>query len=104
MSSMIRTGRLPEKPWTVEAVARLLAAIIICILMGAVFGTAITYFGGAAPHKLPVLFVAGAIGALLLFGLALKVRARPWPFEKYLRNLLTFLVCIYGCFVLMYAL
>jgi len=98
----MRTGRLPEKPWTVEAVARLLAAIIVCILMGAVIAAVITYFG-VSPHKYPALFVAGVVGALGCFGGALCVLARPWPFEKFLRNLLILLVCVYGGFLLMFA-
>ena len=98
----MRMGRLPEKPWTVDAVFRLVVAIFICVLMGAVVAAVIGYFG-VAPHKSPALFVGGAVGALLLFAGALVVLARPWPLEKLLRNLLNFLLCAYGGFLLMFA-
>ncbi len=98
----MRTGQLPEKPWTVEAVARLLAAIIICILIGAVVAAVIAYIG-VSPHKSPLLFIAGTAGAFVCFGGAIRVLAKPWPFEKYLRNLLVLLVCVYGGFLLMFA-
>jgi hypothetical protein len=50
-----------------------------------------------------VIFLSGSAGALVFFGVALFILARPWVFEKYLRNLLILLGSIYGGFFLMWA-
>jgi hypothetical protein len=71
-------------------------------MIGAVIAANINYF--SEPERKPAaLFLGGSVGALVCFGGALFVLARPWPFEKYLRNLLTLLICIYGGFLLMWA-
>jgi membrane protease YdiL (CAAX protease family) len=98
----ISTGRLSEKPWRTEAIARLIASVIVCVMIGAVVSAVIRYFSGGQQSS-PALFVAGSAAALACFGGALSVLARPWPFEKFLRNLLILLICIYSGFVLMWA-
>jgi membrane protease YdiL (CAAX protease family) len=98
----ITTGRLSEKPWKTDAVVRLLASVIVCVMTGAVVAAVINYFGGAEQKSTP-LFLAGSAAAIACFGGALFVLARPWLFEKFLRNLLTLLLCIYCGFFLMWA-
>ncbi|HWD94173.1 MAG TPA: CPBP family intramembrane glutamic endopeptidase [Verrucomicrobiae bacterium] len=98
----ITTGRLSEKPWRTDAIVRLIASVIVCVMIGAVVSSAINYFGGAAQPS-PAIFIAGSAAALACFVGALFVLARPWPFEKFLRNLLILLVCIYSGFLLMWA-
>jgi hypothetical protein len=99
--SLIRTGRLPEKPWKVEAVIRLIASIIICVMIGAVAAAIIRYFSATQQKSIAIL-LGGSAGALAFFSVALFILARPWPFEKYLRNLLILLGSIYGGFFLMW--
>jgi membrane protease YdiL (CAAX protease family) len=98
----ITTGRLSEKPWKTEAVMRLVASIIVCVFIGAVVSTAIHYFVDVQ-RQADALFLAGSIGAAGCFAGALFLLVRPWPFEKFLRNLLILLICIYAGFFLMWA-
>jgi uncharacterized protein len=99
---LTRTSRLSEKPWKVEAVARLIASVVVCVMIGAVVTADITYFAGPE-HKSTALFLGASVAALVCFGEALYVLARPWPLEKSLRKLLILLICIYGGFLLMWA-
>jgi membrane protease YdiL (CAAX protease family) len=103
-ASVLRTGQLPEKPWRVDAVVRLLTGIFVCLIMGSVVAAMIHYFGEMSrkPGAHDELFLAGSIGAIACFGGALFVLGRPWPFEKHLRNLIILLTCIYGGFLLMW--
>jgi hypothetical protein len=97
----ITTGRLSEKPWRTEAIARFIASVIVCVMIGAVVSAVINYFSG--PHQQSrALFLAGTIGAVACFAGALIVLGRPWPFEKFLRKLLALLICIYLGFFLMW--
>jgi membrane protease YdiL (CAAX protease family) len=101
-ASMTSTGRLSEKPWKTDAIVRLLASVIVCVMIGAVVSEVFHYFT-SQQQKSPALFLAGSAGALACFAGALFVLGRPWPFEKFLRNLLFLLICIYGGFFLMWA-
>jgi uncharacterized protein len=100
--SLIRTGRLPEKPWKTDAVVRLIASIIVCVMIGAVAAAVIHYFG-EPKQKSPLIFLCGSAGALAFFGVALFILAQPWQLEKYLRNLLILFGSIYGGFFLMWS-
>jgi membrane protease YdiL (CAAX protease family) len=97
----ITTGRLSEKPWKTDAIARLIASVIVCVMIGAVVSGVIHYFGDAQRQS-PAIYLGGSAAALTCFAGALFVLARPWPFEKFLRNLLILLICIYSGFVLMW--
>jgi hypothetical protein len=98
---MVRAGRLPEKPWKTDAVIRLGASIFVCVIIGALTATVISYLG-EPERKSPAIFLAGSVGAFACFGAALFVLGRPWAFEKYLRNLLILLTCLYLGFFLMW--
>jgi membrane protease YdiL (CAAX protease family) len=99
--SLMRTGRLPEKPWRVDAIVRLGASVVVCCLLGGVITMAFLYFG--ASHKTSaLLFIAPSAGAIGSFAGALAFLARPWPFENYLRQLIGLLICIYAGFLLMW--
>jgi hypothetical protein len=81
---------------------RLIASVIVCIMIGAVAAAVMRYLGETG-HKSPAIFLSGSGGALIFFGVALFVLGRPWQFEKYLKNLLILLGCIYGGFFLMWS-
>lgn len=99
--SSLLTRRLPEKPWRVEAVVRLIASVIICIMLGAVVSAVAHYFEVPA-RKSPALFVGGSAVGIALFSVGLLLLAKPWPIEKYLRNLLILFVCVYVGFFTMW--
>jgi membrane protease YdiL (CAAX protease family) len=99
--SVLKTGQLPEKPWPLGAVLRLVVSVLVCALIGAVVAADIGYFT-ASPQKSAGLFIAGSVGAFLCFAGALFVLRRPWPLEKHLRNLTLLLTCIYGGFFTMW--
>jgi membrane protease YdiL (CAAX protease family) len=99
--SMMKTGALPEKPWRADAVLRLIASVFICVIMGALAANVFRYFGEPQRKSLG-MFVGGSVSGLGCFGGALLVLGRTWQFEKYLRNLLILLLCVYGGFFLMW--
>lgn len=98
---MIRTGRVPEKPWRAEALIRLVASVIVCCLGGAAI-TMMAQFLGAPHGKATVEFVVFTIGTLGCFAGAVVMLMRPWPFEGFLRKLVILLLCLYGGFFLMW--
>jgi membrane protease YdiL (CAAX protease family) len=97
----MRPVRLEEKPWRADALARLVAGIVVCWLGGMVAATMVRYFG-ESHHTTTLRFVVFAAGAFACFVGALCVLVRPWPFDNFLRKLLTLLLCIYGGFFLMW--
>ena len=97
----ITTGRLTEKPWKRDAIARLIASVVVCVMIGAVIAAVIHYFG-RTDRQSDALFLAASIAAIGCFAGALFVLGQPWQFEKFLRNLLILLICIYLGFFLMW--
>ncbi len=95
-ASVLNTRHLPEKPWKLGAVVRLLISVIICIFLGAVVALVFRYF--ETPEKSSVsLFLGLAFGAIALLAGGLLLMARPWPLEEnYLSKLIGLLTCIYG--------
>lgn len=100
VSSLI-ARQLPEKPWRVEAVVRLIASIIVCIMLGAVVSAVAHYFEEPA-RKSPALFFGGSAIAAAMFSVGLLLLAKAWPVEKYLRNLLILFICVYVGFFIMW--
>jgi membrane protease YdiL (CAAX protease family) len=98
---LMQPVRLEEKPWRADALVRLVVGIIVCFLGGMAVANMVRYFG--EPHHAATLrFVVFAAGAIACFIGALSVLVRPWPFENFLRKLLTLLLCIYGGYFLMW--
>ncbi|HLX70206.1 MAG TPA: type II CAAX endopeptidase family protein [Verrucomicrobiae bacterium] len=98
----MQTSRLPEKPWRAEALVRLVAGIAVCLFGG--MGTAATvvrYFGEPR-HTATLWFLCFAAGTFACFAGAVCVLVRPWPFDNFLKKLLTLLLCIYGGFFLLW--
>lgn len=101
LGNLLRTRRLAEKPWRVEAVVRLIASVVICIMLGAVVSGIGHYFEEPA-HKSPALFLAGSVVAIALFSVGLALLAKPWPVEDYLSKLLILFICVYVGFFVMW--
>jgi membrane protease YdiL (CAAX protease family) len=89
------------KPWKMEAILRLLASIVICILFGSLVVTTIQFFEGPAKAD-RVLFSIAAIGASGMFGGALFILRRSWTFENFMRNYAGLVICTFAGLLLMW--
>lgn len=49
---------MPEKPWKLEATARLLLGILFCFSLGMVVAQAVRYWTGAGDRSIPVMMIA----------------------------------------------
>src|SRR5258707_463761 len=98
--SFLRDGQLSEKPWKADAVMRLIASVAVCVLIGGLIASVIYYFGGPEKEH-PVYFLVVSAGTFGLLVSALIILGRPWPFERFIRNLVLLLACVYGSFFLM---
>lgn len=96
---MLRTGRLSEKPWRVDAVGRLLASVFICFFIGATVATILQYFESPPKSSAPlfIFYCAGAFGSYIA---AIVFLLTPWKQEKFLTKLISLLSCIYAGFML----
>lgn len=92
---LMLASRLPGKPWKAEALARLVAGIVVCCFAGAVVGMMIGH-SSEPHHQTTVRFLFFSISAIACFVGAVCVLVRPWPFEDFLPKLLTLLLCVYG--------
>jgi membrane protease YdiL (CAAX protease family) len=72
---------LAEKPWRLEAIARLLAAMVMCAFLGSLTATALRYDPATAKAP-PLLFYSETVGAALAFLVVLGLVTRPWPLES----------------------
>ena len=86
---------LPEKPWTADAILRLFARVLVCVVLGSLLSSALAVVGGPRhPHTARFLVLVAAtfgffLGALFILG-------RPWRLETFTRNLIALAVCFYG--------
>lgn len=86
---------LPEKPWKVDAVLRLVARLLICIFIGTLVGSAVAFLGQPQrPHAAGFLGLTAA--ACALFAGAFMVLGRPWRLETFARSFIALLLCFYG--------
>jgi membrane protease YdiL (CAAX protease family) len=99
--SSISTGRLSEKPWRANAVVRLGASVVTCMLMGGLLGAVADHFNRPRPASGFLFFVVVA-GALVCFASALLILRWEWPFETFMLNLVICMVGIYAGFLLMW--
>jgi membrane protease YdiL (CAAX protease family) len=85
---------LTEKPWRLDALARLIVSVIICVFAGSVIIGA-THFSEGAGTVDVRLFLALVAGMLGFLGSALVVIRKPWRAENFTRRFATLLVCLY---------
>ena len=90
---------LPGKPWKLDGVLRLGARVLICVFIGTLAGSVVTYFHG--PQRNHVLaFLSMTAGAAILFGLCVVLLGRPWRLETFARVFFVLLACFYGALLL----
>lgn len=94
---------LSEKPWKLEAIARLLIGVFICMCFGSLAGTALYPGAGFQKHKLA--FFGVVVVALLLLIAALVELGKAWTLENFTRRVCILLACFYpGIMLLFWAL
>ena len=72
---------LTEKPWRLEAIIRLLAAMFACVFLGSLLLT-ILRFNPDTARSTPLVFEGLAVGAALAFVATLWFALRPWRLEQ----------------------
>jgi membrane protease YdiL (CAAX protease family) len=93
---------LSEKPWKLEAIARLLIGVFICMCIGSLLGTALYPGTGFQKHK--ILFFVLAAVALLLLVAALVELGKAWTLENFRRRVGILFACFYpGLMLLVWA-
>jgi membrane protease YdiL (CAAX protease family) len=93
---------LTARPWKPDAFVRLLASVLICVLFVSAIVTTVIHFFSQWPHHPALGALAAPAGALVCIIGALFVLSRPWPYEKFVRNLVILLVCVYCAFFLVW--
>jgi membrane protease YdiL (CAAX protease family) len=84
---------LSEKPWKLEAIARLLIGVFICMCIGSLVATALYPGAGFQKHK-TLFFVLAAIALLLLLA-ALFELGKAWTLENFKRRVAIFFAWFY---------
>jgi membrane protease YdiL (CAAX protease family) len=84
---------LSEKQWKLEAIARLLIGVFICMCAGSLLGTALYPGTGFQKHK-TIFFVLAVLSLLLLAG-ALFELGKAWTFENFRRRAGIVFACFY---------
>jgi membrane protease YdiL (CAAX protease family) len=84
---------LSKKPWKLEAIARLLIGVFICMCLGSLFGTALYPGTGFQKHKTLFFFLSAV--ALVLLAAALFELGKAWTLENFRRRVGIFFLCFY---------
>jgi membrane protease YdiL (CAAX protease family) len=90
---------LSEKPWKLEAIARLLIGVFICMCAGSLLGTALYPGTGFQKHKAMFFVVAGA--AYLFLAAALFELGKSWTLESFRRRVGVLFACFYPGLILL---
>jgi membrane protease YdiL (CAAX protease family) len=85
---------LSDKPWKAEAIARLLARVLVCVFLGSLTGSIIRFFQNAERGH-TVLFLTSSACALACFSVVLILLGRPWNLETFGRYSAVLLACFY---------
>jgi membrane protease YdiL (CAAX protease family) len=85
---------LSEKPWKLEAIARLLIGVFICMCIGSLVGTA--FYPGAGFQKHKTMFFVLALVALLVLIAALVQLGNAWTRENFMRRVGILFACFYA--------
>jgi len=97
--SAISTNRLPEKPWTMGAVARLIVSVFLGMVMGAAAPFAIRFFQ-TQQQSSAIIFVTLGVCAFAALTGAMVILSLPWSLDDGFRwRLLGTVACIYGGYV-----
>jgi membrane protease YdiL (CAAX protease family) len=90
---------LSEKPWKLEAIARLLIGVFICMCAGSLVGTAL-YHGPAFQKHSTLFFIVAAV-ALIFLAAALVELGKPWGMENFRRRVGIMFACFYPGLILL---
>jgi membrane protease YdiL (CAAX protease family) len=90
---------LSEKRWKVEAIARLLIGVFICMCIGSLLGTAVYPGAGFQKHR-TIFFVLAAV-ALLFLTAALIELGKAWAVENFRRRVTILFACFYPGLILL---
>jgi membrane protease YdiL (CAAX protease family) len=90
---------LSEKPWKLEAIARLMIGVFICMCSGSLIGTALYPGAGFQKHKV-LFFVLSAVSLLLLI-VALVELGKAWTVENFRRRVGILFACFYPGLILL---
>lgn len=93
---------LTARPWKPDAFVRLLASVLICVLFVSAIATMVVHYFFLRTDHPSLGILAAPAGALVCVTAALFILSRPWPFEKFVRNLVTLLICVYCGFFLVW--
>ena len=91
---------LSEKPWRADAILRLGVSVMMCIFIGTLAMSSLRFLHGG--RKNPILFFSATAAASGFCAGALWLLRRPLSAEKFRRQFLTLLVCIYAGLCLMW--
>jgi membrane protease YdiL (CAAX protease family) len=83
---------LSEKPWTWDAIARLLLGAFICLCLGSIVVNVLHYQGSAGVVYWSFLVMAAVAFVLLVASLIVIVKT--WPLQDLFRPLLLLLICL----------
>jgi Predicted metal-dependent membrane protease len=89
---------LSEKPWKLEAIARLLIGVFICMCIGSLVGTALYPGDGFQKHKV-MFFVLAAVAFILLVATLLEL-GKAWTAENFMRRMGVLFACFYPGLIL----
>jgi membrane protease YdiL (CAAX protease family) len=90
---------LSEKPWKLEAIARLLLGVFICMCAGSLVGTA--FYHGPGFQKHSTLFFIVAVVGFLFLAAALVELGKPWGTENFRRRVGMMFACFYPGLILL---
>jgi membrane protease YdiL (CAAX protease family) len=90
---------LSEKPWKLEAIARLLIGVFICMCAGSLLTTAL-YHGPAFQKHSTLFFLVAAI-AFTFLAVALIELGKPWGTENFSRRVGFMFACFYPGLILL---
>jgi membrane protease YdiL (CAAX protease family) len=89
---------LTEKPWKLEAIARLLIGVFICMCAGSLVSAVVYHGSGYQKHR--AFISALSILVLLLLVVALLELGKPWTRENFVRRIGIFFICFYPGLIL----
>lgn len=90
---------LSEKPWKLEAIARLLIGVFVCMCGGSLLGTAL--YHGPGFHEHITLFLIISVVSFIFLTAALMELGKPWGIENFRRRVGIMFACFYPGLILL---
>ena len=90
---------LSYKPWKLEAIARLLIGVFICMCAGSLVGTALYHGSAFQKHRTLFFALAAIIFAFLI--VALVELGKPWTVDNFRRRISIFFASFYPGLILL---